>query len=170
MNYQSTSLIHEIQHMTDFKIINSRQEPHESLKTFYSRLRELGAKTASGTVEQDLVEDFFIGKMNNTVIQMELLSEMRTPAQALNYAFERESEQHNQKQILRRNNSNWNTTVEHLSARKTKPAILPTPKTKQYPQCWRCGGSFTPNHGNNCPAKVSQFKKKPGHFAKICRS
>ena len=109
--------------------------------------------------------------MNNTAIQMELLSEMRTPAQALNYALAREHGKQNQKEILRGNNSNWNTTVAHLSARKTKPALLPTPQnTKQYPQCWRCGGSFTLNHNNICPAKISQCKicKKPGHFAKKC--
>ena len=111
-----------------FQIINARQEPHQSLETFYSRLRELGAKAAFGGVEQDLVKDFFIGKMNNTAIQMELLSEMRTPAQALNYALARERGQQNQKEILRGNNSTWNTTVAHLSARKTKPAILPTPQ------------------------------------------
>ena len=110
--------------------------------------------------------------MNNTALQMELLSEMRIPAQALNYALARQRGQQNQKEILRGNNSNWNTTVAHLSARKTKPAILQTPNTKQYPQCWRCGGSFTANHNNNCPAKISQCNicKKPGQFAKMCRS
>ena len=156
-----------------FQIINARQEPHESLETFYTRLRELGAKAAFGAVEQDLVKDFFIGKMNNTAIQMELLWEMRTPAQALNYALARERGQQNQKEILRGTNSNWNTTVAHLSARKTKPALLPTPQnTKQYPQCWRCGGSFASNHNNNCPAKISSCNicKKSGHFAKMCRS
>ena len=45
-----------------FQIINARQEPHESLETFYSRLRELGAKAAVGAVKQDLVKDFFIAK------------------------------------------------------------------------------------------------------------
>ena len=58
-----------------FQIINARKEPHESLETFYSRLRQLGATAAFGAVEQDLVKDFFIGKMNDTVIQMELISE-----------------------------------------------------------------------------------------------
>ena len=73
--------------------------------------------------------------MNNTAIQTDFLSEMRTPAQALNYALARKRGQQNQKEILRGNNSNWNTTVAHLSARKTKPAILPTQNAKQYPQC-----------------------------------
>ena len=153
-------------------IINARQEPHKSLETFYSRLRELGAKAAFGAVEQDLSKDFFVGKMNNTAIQTELLSEMRTPAQALNYALARERGQQNQKEILRRNYSNWNTTVAHLSALNLKRAILRTPNTKQYSQCWRCGGSFTLNHNDNGSAKISQCNicKKPGHFAKLCRS
>ena len=87
---------------------------------------------------------------------MELLSEMRTSAQALNYALARERRQPNQKEILRGSNSNWNTTVAHLSARKTKTAILRTHNTKQYTQCWRCGSSLTPNNNNNkCPAKSS---------------
>ena len=48
--------------------------------------------------------------MNNTAIQMELLSEVRTPAQALNYALERERSQQNRKEILRGNNSKSKTT------------------------------------------------------------
>ena len=112
-----------------FQIINAKQDSQESLETFYSRLIELGAKAAFGAVGQDLVKDFFIGKMNITGVQMELLAEVRTPAQALNYALARERGQQNQNKILRGNNSNWNTTVAHLSARKTKPAILPTPNT-----------------------------------------
>ena len=155
-----------------FQMTNARKEPHEILETFYSRLRELGAKAESGAVEEELVEDFLIGKMNNTAIQMELLSEVRTPAQALNFALARERGQQNQEEILRGNNSNWNTTVAHLSARKTKPAQIPTPNSKQYPQLWRCGGTFKPNHNNNCPAKISlcNICKKQGHFAKMCRS
>ena len=94
-NYQSPSQNQETQQDRS-QIINARQEPHDSLETFYSRLRELGAKAAFGAVEQDLVKDFFIRKMNNTAIQIKLLSLMRTPAQALNYALARERGQQNQ--------------------------------------------------------------------------
>ena len=45
-----------------FQIINARQEPHESLETFCSRLRELEARSAFGEVEQDLVKGFVIEK------------------------------------------------------------------------------------------------------------
>ena len=51
-----------------FQIKNARQEPRETLKSFYIRLRELGAKAAFGAVEEDPVKDFVIGKMNNTAI------------------------------------------------------------------------------------------------------
>ena len=40
---------------------------------------------------------------------MELLSEMRTPQQALSYAVNRERRLANQQEILRTNNTNWNT-------------------------------------------------------------
>ena len=72
--------------------------------------------------------------MNNTAIQRELLSEVRTPAQALSFALARERGQQNQNEILRGNHCSWNTTVAHLFARKTKAAIFPTPNTKQYPE------------------------------------
>ena len=50
-------------------------------------------------MEQDLIKDFFIAKMNNTTIQMELLSEVRTPAQVVNFALSRERGQANQKKF-----------------------------------------------------------------------
>ena len=99
---------------------------------------------------------------------MELLSDRRTPAQELNYALARERCQQSQKEILRGNNSNWDTTVAQLSPRKRKPALFSTPNITQYLQCWRCGGSFTPNHNKNCPAKQSKCNicKKTGTFRK----
>ena len=64
-----------------FQLITVQQNSNENLETFFSRLRELGSKAALGNVEEDLIKDFFIAKMNNSAIQMELLSEVRTPAQ-----------------------------------------------------------------------------------------
>ena len=57
-----------------FQLITVQQNSNENLKTFFSRLRKLGSKTALGCVEEDFIKDFFIAKMNNTAIQMELLS------------------------------------------------------------------------------------------------
>ena len=72
------------------------QRSDKSLETFYSRLRELGAHCKFEKLEEDLVKDIFISNMRSSNIQMELLSEVRTPQQALNYAINRERGQANQ--------------------------------------------------------------------------
>ena len=149
-----------------FQLITVQQKLNESLETFFSRLRELGSKAALGSVEED-----------NTTIQMELLSKVRTAAQVLNFALSRERGQENQKEILRSSAPNWNSQVNAI----TNKNIRPTSRTQQQStqqsnktneQCWRCGGSFTAGHKNQCTAKqaVCNICKKTGHSAKMCRS
>ena len=59
--------------------------------------------------------------------------------------------------------------------------VRPTPRAQQQctqqlnktnEQCWRCGGSFTAGHMNQCTAEqaVCNICKKTRHFAKRCRS
>ena len=158
-----------------FQLITVQQNPNENLETFFSRLCKLGSKAALGNVEEDLIKDFFIAKMNNTAIQMELLSEVRTPAQFLNFALSRARGQENQKEILWSSAPNWNNQINAVN--NTRPA--PRPQQQQSPQtnktneqCWRCGGTFSAGHMNQCPAKqaICNIYKKTGHFAKMCRS
>ena len=98
-----------------FQIITVQQTINKSLETFLNCLRELGSKSALANLEEDLVKDFSITKKNNTAIQMELLSEVRTPAQVLNFALSRERGQENQKEILRTSAPNWNNQVNAIS-------------------------------------------------------
>ena len=49
------------------------QQSHESLETFYSRIREAGSLCKFKDLEEDLVKDLFISNMTNTSIQMDLL-------------------------------------------------------------------------------------------------
>ena len=91
-----------------FKFFKSMQQSHESLETFYSRIREAGALCKFKDLERDLVKDLFISNMNNTSIQMDLLSEVRTPQQVLNFAINRERGQANQQEILRAHSSSTN--------------------------------------------------------------
>ena len=77
------------------------QQPHESLEKFYSRIREAGARCKFKILEEDLVKDLFISNMNNTFIQMDLLSEVWTPQQILNFAINRKRGQANQQEILK---------------------------------------------------------------------
>ena len=76
-------------------------QSHESLETFYSRIREAGALFKFKDLEEGLVKDLFISNMTNTSIQMDLLSEVRTPQQVVNFAINRERGQANQQEILR---------------------------------------------------------------------
>ena len=52
-----------------FKFFRSMQQSHESLETFYNRIREAGALCKFKDLEGDLVKDLFISNMNNTSIQ-----------------------------------------------------------------------------------------------------
>ena len=91
-----------------FKFFKSMQQSHESLETFYSRIREVGAMCKFNDLEENLVKDLFISNMTNTSIQMDLLSEVRTPQQVLNFAINRERGQANQQEILKAHSSNTN--------------------------------------------------------------
>ena len=160
-----------------FQLITVQQIANENLETFFSRLREIDSKAALGNVEEDLIKDFFIATMNNTTILMELLSEVRTPAQVLNFALSRERGQENQKEILCSSASNWNNQVNTISNNNTRPAPRPQQQQTQQTskcreQCWRCGGKFSPGHMNQCTEKqaICNNRKNTGHYDKMCGS
>ena len=115
------------------------QQPHESLETFYSRIREAGAMCKFKDLEEDLVKDLFISNMTNTSIQSDLLSEVRTPQQVLNFAIN--GERANQQEILKAHSSNTNwsnvsyirkNTCNQQQQRQFKQSILPTPPSAKY--------------------------------------
>ena len=62
-----------------FQCFKAMQRLDESLETFYSRLRELGAHCKFEKLEEDLVKDIFISNMRSSNIQIELLAEVITP-------------------------------------------------------------------------------------------
>ena len=73
-----------------FQFFRAMQQSNESLETFYSRLRKFGSHAKLEQLEEDLVKDLFISNMHGSNIQMERLSEVRTPQQVLNYAINRD--------------------------------------------------------------------------------
>ena len=94
----------------NFFIFQINSQPHESLETCYSRIREAGALFKFKELEEDLVKNLFISNMTNTSIHMDLLSEVCTPQQVLNFAINRERGQANQQEIL---NAHKTTPVGH---------------------------------------------------------
>ena len=126
------------------------QQTNDSFETFYSRLRELGSYCKFKNLEEDLLKDRFISNMKSSNIPMELLSEMRTPQQALNYAVNRERGLANQQEILRLNNSIWKT-VSYV--RQNNKRNFPQNTQQKPTPCWKCGGNFSLAYLQTCPAK-----------------
>ena len=76
-------------------IDHSTTKPKRKPRDFLLSVEDLGSKAAVGNVQEDLMKYFFIAKMNNHGIQMELGSEVRTLKQVLNFALSRERGQEN---------------------------------------------------------------------------
>ena len=117
--------------------------------------------------------------MTNTSIQMDLLSEVRTPQQVPNFATNRERGQANQQEILKAHSSNTNwSQVSYIRNKPRTPftqrpqAILPTPPTDKIEPCYKCGQPFIKNHLKMCKAQnfICKICKKTGHFTSMCKS
>ena len=147
-----------------FNFFKSMHQPHETLETFYSGIREACALFKFKELEEDLAKDLFISNTTNTPTQMDLLSEVRTPPQVLILAINRERGKANQQEILKAhtNNTSW-SQVSYIRKRQRPPApqrtlqqpILPTPPTGEIAPCYKCGQSFIRNHLNMCKAQKS---------------
>ena len=105
---------------------------------------------------------------------MELLSEVQTPAQLLNFALSREQEQENQREILRNSAPNWNNQVSAVTNNTPRDNSNNQHKkqTKTKNSAGDAGGIVLPGHMNKGVAKQakSSICKETGHFAKMCRS
>ena len=112
---------------------------------------------------------------------MDLLSEVRTPQQVLNFAINRERGQANQQEILKphSSNTNWsqvpyirNKPRTPFTQRPPQQPILPTPTTGKIEPCYKCGHPFIKNHLNMCKAQNFTCKicKKSGHFTSMCKA
>ena len=147
-----------------FKFFKFMQQSHESLETFYSRIKEAGALCKFKDLEEDLVKDLFISNMTNTSIQMDLFSDVRTPQQILNFAINRERGQANQQEILRAHTNN--TSWSQVSYIRNKPTTSFPQRTIQQPFL------PTPPTGKLCKTQnfTGKISKMIGHFTSMCKA
>ena len=105
--------------------------------------------------------------MHGSNIQMELLSEIRTPQQVLNYAINRDRGQANEHEY-RRAHSNWNT-VTYVRPNKQQSTSSSQKPQKATP-CRKCGNPLSLAHLQICPAKnqICSICKKIGHYTSLC--
>ena len=114
--------------------------------------------------------------MNNQQIQMDLLSEERTPSETLQYALARERGQESQ-QKMRNTNTNtlqanpWIEKIQYLK-RQNRSQFCQLHNQDKFKTADACGNKFLPGHINVCPAKngICRICKKMGQFAKQCKS
>ena len=162
-----------------FQFFRCQQKEGKSLEVFHSRIKKHAALCNWEHLEESMVKSIFIQGMRNQQIQMDLLSEDRTPSETLNYALARERGQANQQKMHNTqsphsstyNDNPWFEKVQYIK-RQNRVPILPTPQTGQIQNCRRCGNKFLPGHLNTCSAKneACRICRKIGHFAKLCRS
>ena len=120
--------------------------------------------------------------MNNTSIQMDLLSDVRrTPQQVLNFAINKERGQAKQQEILRAHSSNTNwSNVSYIRSnsrkqpqqRQSKQPILRTPATRKTEPCFKSGQPFIRIHFNMCKAQnfTCQICMKTDHYTSLCKA
>ena len=144
------------------------QQSNESLETFYSRLPEFCSHAKLKQIEEDLVKDLFFSNMHGSNIQMELLSEVRTSQQVLNYAINRERES---KRINKKTAEHTPTGTQLHTCTPTNNRAIQHHKnhTKATP-CRKCGNPFSLAHLQICPAKNQQCNicKKIGYYTPLC--
>ena len=73
-----------------FQFFRCRQKENESLEVFHSRIKKHASVCNWDHLEERLVKSIFIQGRNNQQIQMDLLSEERSPSETLQYALARE--------------------------------------------------------------------------------
>ena len=160
------------------ELTTRRTHTHTNRKMHHTRA---GAMCKFENLEEDLVKDLFISNMTNTPIQIDLLSEVRTPQQMLNFAINIERGQTNQQEMLKAHTSNtsW-SNVSYIrknsrnptQQRQFKQPILPTSTSGKIEPCFKCGQQFIRNHLNMCEAQnfTCQLCKKTGHYASLCKA
>ena len=70
-----------------YKLFKRAQETGETLEAFHAALNAQAAKAELGTLEDELVRDFFISKMKNVVLQDTLTFETFSPQEVLKRAL-----------------------------------------------------------------------------------
>ena len=93
-----------------FQFFRCQQKEGESLEVFHSRIKKHAALCNWEQLEESLVKSIFIQGMKKQQIQMDLLSEDRTPNKTLNYALARERGQANQQKKNNHTHSSTQTT------------------------------------------------------------
>ena len=170
-----------------YKFLNRSQEPEETLEAFHTAQTAHAAKSASDTLEDELVTDLFIFKMRNNALQDTLTLETLTSEEVLKLlelkikqskqtteafrdlntctASAKQQSEFSQVKIKQepimavrnRGQSNRKPNWHHFRRNQPEGRINSRASTEKRP-CNRCGRSFTGGQLRKCPAMGKSSK------------
>lgn len=166
-----------------FKFRDAKQQPHETIDQFATRLRKLAATCDFASVDKEVKSAIIQNCLSKRLRRYALLDNEVTLTKLLakGRAFElSESQATGIEQsfgsasisdevaeavspVTKNNNNSYNRDQQHTS--------FPRQDSSTQPQCRNCGGPW-PHNNNICPAKGKSCLNcgKVNHFAKVCRS
>ncbi|XP_026202834.1 uncharacterized protein LOC113153427 [Anabas testudineus] len=152
------------------------QRPDETVQDYLAVLRQLAATCEFGNMEDQMVRDQLIERVDNTRIRDRLLLEPDlTLAKAATLALQIETGIRDAA-VIADSAATAPAPVRaiHLRSREKKPKTAPATaaNTGKYRSCYRCGSTNHMANKPSCPAAKAPCNScgKVGHFAKVCRS
>ena len=135
-----------------FQFFRCQQKEGESLEVFHSRIKKHAALCNWEHLEESLVKSIFIQGMRNQQIQMDLLSEDRTPSETLNYALARERGQANQQKMNNSQkpqhaNNPWFEKIQYIKRQQSTNLTNTTNRTNtKLQKVWKQILTRSPKH------------------------
>ena len=159
-----------------YVFISRKQKKAETVKQFYSNLKELAENCDFESREEVIIRDIFITNMLDDDIQRELLRDTIDQDRALSIAVNMEMGHQNQQRIYSKNvNANGNAINAIQSLNRFRVANARVNQSGRIPfnrsangQCRGFGQNWTPTHRQVCPAlgKKCNHCGLLNHFAK----
>ncbi len=173
-------------------LFSRMHESKESIEQFHSALTGLAAECEFGALEQQIVRDLFVTRVNAPELQRKFCVELTSPDEVLRQALAWERGVNNQKKLVKFTlgkgdpdlaigTSDGAKTPNPTPAVKTEPIapVRSQPRTNNTQRtsptnapCRNCGRDFRPGYAAQCPARGVQCRAcgKRNHFARMCRT
>ena len=155
-----------------YKFRQARQQEHETLDAYYTRLCTLAKTCEFADTNIELKQQIIEGCLSNRLRRKILMEKNLNLSQILDYGRILARTDQQTKEITKKDNVD--SYEEQAHQLKQERRRLST--TGKYPpsskkSCFRCGMDFPHKEGQKCPAVDKECYQchKQGHFARVCR-
>lgn len=160
-----------------YKFRQAKQEPHENLDSFHTRLRKLGEHCEFANTDKEIKSQIIQGCTSTRLRRKALRSEMSLD-EIIKEARSLELSDKNASEIEQsaNHNNSYNTCAIRQKRKPNHRQQRQSTNTYRQSQqktrsCRNCGKEY-PHMNGQCPAagKICNFCKKMNHFEIVCRS